>query len=82
MVSLRLPTIDRIEGQTTRTKVEVIQTRFCEIERLHILKTRPHGQLHFSKMLLLLSKLRALDALSTSICGPDECDRCVVLFSR
>lgn len=56
--------IDRIEGETTRVKVEQIQTRFCEMERMCIEKNRPNDQMHFSKLLLLLSKLRALDALS------------------
>lgn len=54
---------DRIEGDETRAKVEQIQTRFCELERLYIEKHRPHDPMHFSKILLLLSKLRALDAL-------------------
>jgi hypothetical protein len=56
--------IDRIESQITRNKVEQIQIRYCETERLYIAKTRSNGQIHFSKLLLLLSKLRALDALS------------------
>ncbi|CAF1015065.1 unnamed protein product [Adineta steineri] len=54
---------DRIEGETTRNKVEQIQTRYCETERLYITKNRANDQVHFSKLLLLLSKLRALDAL-------------------
>lgn len=54
---------DRIEGQTTRIKVEELQTRYCEIERTHISKNRAHDSMHFTKLLLLLSKLRALDAL-------------------
>ncbi|UJR10157.1 hypothetical protein I4U23_014373 [Adineta vaga] len=54
---------DRIEGQETRNKVEQIQTRYCETERLYIVKNRSNDQMHFSKLLLLLSKLRALDAL-------------------
>ncbi|CAF3851990.1 unnamed protein product [Rotaria sp. Silwood2] len=54
---------DRIEGQATRVKVEELQTRYCEIERLHIARNRNHDQMHFTKLLLLLSKLRALDAL-------------------
>ena len=56
--------IDRIEGQATRVKVEELQTRYCEMERLHIAKNRAHDPMHFTKLLLLLSKLRALDALS------------------
>ena len=56
--------IDRIEGQATRVKVERLQTRYCEIERLHIAKNRTNDSMHFTKLLLLLSKLRALDALS------------------
>ncbi len=56
--------IDRIEDQTTRNKVEQIQTRYCEIEKAYIVKIRHNDQMHFSKLLLLLSKLRALDALS------------------
>jgi hypothetical protein len=55
--------IDRIENQITRNKIEQIQIRYCEIERLYITKTRLNNQIHFSKLLLLLSKLRALDAL-------------------
>ncbi|CAF3372187.1 unnamed protein product [Rotaria sp. Silwood1] len=54
---------DRIEGQTTRNKVEQIQIRYCEMERLYITKNRTNDKMHFSKLLLLLSKLRALDAL-------------------
>ncbi|CAF1064453.1 unnamed protein product [Rotaria sordida] len=54
---------DRIEGQITRNKIEQIQIRYCEIERLYITKHRINDQMHFSKLLLLLSKLRALDAL-------------------
>ncbi|CAF4440072.1 unnamed protein product [Rotaria socialis] len=54
---------DRIEGQATRSKVEQLQIRYCEIERLHIMKNRTNDRMHFSKLLLLLSKLRALDAL-------------------
>ncbi|CAF1185299.1 unnamed protein product [Rotaria sordida] len=54
---------DRIEGQTTRVKVEELQTRYCEIERLHIARNRNNDPMHFTKLLLLLSKLRALDAL-------------------
>ena len=45
-------------------KVEALQTRYCEIERLYIAKNRSHDRMHFTKLLLLLSKLRALDALS------------------
>lgn len=45
-------------------KVEELQTRYCEIERLHIAKNRVNDPMHFTKLLLLLSKLRALDALS------------------
>jgi len=54
---------DRIEGQETRMKVEALQMRFCEIERLFIAKNRTNDQMHFTKLLLILSKLRALDAL-------------------
>lgn len=54
---------DRIENQETRSKVEQIQTKFCEIERLYIEKHRPNDRMQFAKLLLLLSKLRALDAL-------------------
>ncbi|UJR35881.1 hypothetical protein I4U23_028624 [Adineta vaga] len=54
---------DRIEGQSTRLKVEELQTRYCEVERLHIGKNRANDPMHFTKLLLLLSKLRALDAL-------------------
>ncbi|CAF3965491.1 unnamed protein product [Rotaria sp. Silwood2] len=54
---------DRIEGQTTRNKVEQIQIRYCELEKLYIAKNRTNDQMQFSKLLLLLSKLRALDAL-------------------
>jgi hypothetical protein len=56
--------LDRIEGQATRVKVEELQTRYCEIERVHIAKKRVNDPMHFTKLLLLLSKLRALDALS------------------
>ena len=56
--------VDRIEGDATRTKVEQIQTRFCELERLYIERHRPNDKMQFAKLLLLLSKLRALDALS------------------
>lgn len=59
--------LDRIEGQATRMKVEELQTRYCEIERLHIAKNRVNDPMHFTKLLLLLSKLRALDALSKYI---------------
>jgi hypothetical protein len=55
--------IDRIENQITRKKIEEIQIRYCEIIRLYITKIRVNYQIHFSKLLLLLSKLRALDAL-------------------
>jgi len=55
--------IDRIENQITRKKIEEIQIRYCEIIRLYITKIRVNHQIHFSKLLLLLSKLRALDAL-------------------
>lgn len=34
------------------------------MERLHIAKNRVNDPMHFTKLLLLLSKLRALDALS------------------
>ncbi|CAF0932025.1 unnamed protein product [Adineta steineri] len=54
---------DRIEGQATRVKVEELQTRYCEIERLYIGRNRANDPMHFTKLLLLLSKLRALDAL-------------------
>ncbi|CAF0862944.1 unnamed protein product [Adineta ricciae] len=54
---------DRIEGEATRNKVEQIQTRYCEAERSYIAKNRSNDQMQFSKLLLLLSKLRALDAL-------------------
>ncbi|CAF3367127.1 unnamed protein product [Rotaria socialis] len=54
---------DRIEGQATRVKVEELQTRYCEVERLYISRNRTHDSMHFTKLLLLLSKLRALDAL-------------------
>jgi len=54
---------DRIENQITRNKIEEIQIRYCEIERLYIKKNRVNDEIHFSKLLLLLSKLRALDAL-------------------
>ena len=56
--------LDRIEGQATRLKVEELQTRYCEIERLSIARNRANDPMHFTKLLLLLSKLRALDALS------------------
>jgi hypothetical protein len=56
--------IDRIEGQSTRVKVEELQTRYCEVERLYIGRNRANDPMHFTKLLLLLSKLRALDALS------------------
>jgi hypothetical protein len=56
--------VDRIEGQATRVKVEELQTRYCEMERLCIAKHRANDPMHFTKLLLLLSKLRALDALS------------------
>jgi gluconate kinase len=48
----------------TRNKIEEIQIRYCEIERLFISKTRVNDQIHFSKLLLLLSKLRVLDAVT------------------
>jgi len=55
--------IDRIENQITRNKIEQIQIRYCEIQRLYITKHRLNHQIHFSKILLILSKLRVLDAL-------------------
>jgi len=54
---------DRIENQITRNKIEQIQIRYCEIQRLYIEKTRLNHQIHFSKILLILNKLRVLDAL-------------------
>jgi hypothetical protein len=45
-------------------KVGELQTRYCEVERLHIARNRVNDPMHFTKLLLLLSKLRALDALS------------------
>lgn len=59
--------LDRIEGQATRVKVEELQTKYCEIERLYIARNRNNDPMHFTKLLLLLSKLRALDALSKSL---------------
>lgn len=64
--------LDRIEGQGTRVKVEQLQTRYCETERLYIAKHRTNDPMHFTKLLLLLSKLRALDALSKRS-RQDEC---------
>lgn len=56
--------LDRIEGQQIRSVVEQIQIRYCEIQRMYIAKNRPNDRMHYSKLLLLLSKLRALDVLS------------------
>jgi hypothetical protein len=67
--------IDRIEGQATRVKVEKLQTHYCELERLHIAKNRTNDQIHFAKLLLLLSKLRALDALSKLETGRKQYSR-------
>ena len=55
--------IDRIENSITRKKIEEIQIRYCEMIRLYLSKTRVQHEMHFAKLLLLLSKLRALDAL-------------------
>jgi len=55
--------IDRIENQITRNKIEQIQIRYCEIKRLYITKTRLNYEIYYSKILLILSKLRVLDAL-------------------
>lgn len=54
---------DRIENSITRKKIEDIQIRYCEILRLYILQTRPNDQSYYSRLLLLLSKLRAIDIL-------------------
>ena len=56
-------TIDRPMLQE-RLKVERLQTKFSETLRLLCAKKRPAEPMYFSRLLLTLMKLRALDALS------------------
>ncbi|CAF0731614.1 unnamed protein product [Didymodactylos carnosus] len=46
-----------------RTKIEELQTKYCEMERLFIARNRQGDSMYFAKLLLILSKLRAVDAL-------------------